>query len=167
MLNAFRHQRFFHAFEFIFPYDPPLICAQRLSASKVLSLERIGARNLSYGVVLNAFRHQRFFHAVFDVVVDNEVLLCSTPFGIKGSFTVKKEGSFDYCLLVLNAFRHQRFFHELVVTIMNGVQDGAQRLSASKVLSRVALGPLRQRPFRLVLNAFRHQRFFHLLSVCI
>ncbi len=61
------------------------ICAQRLSASKVLSLWPVG-RNPVLSKVLNAFRHQRFFHSRSNTSPQLQVQ-CSTPFGIKGSFT--------------------------------------------------------------------------------
>ncbi len=84
VLNAFRHQRFFHWHRW--------------------------HRRLRHRRVLNAFRHQRFFHTSSPRLTEDP-RMCSTPFGIKGSFT-----NFWFHLLlsfsVLNAFRHQRFFHQ-------------------------------------------------------
>ncbi len=64
--------------------------------------------------MLNAFRHQRFFHLRLAPSDAPDFARCSTPFGIKGSFTA---GSRTACALrapVLNAFRHQRFFHDWI-----------------------------------------------------
>ncbi len=84
--------------------------------------------------MLNAFRHQRFFHTrkpVYFVMVGR----CSTPFGIKGSFTCNCHPEFQLRLYVLNAFRHQRFFHSSCARCQSAPGTCAQRLSASKVLS--------------------------------
>ncbi len=107
VLNAFRHQRFFHIY--------------------------IHAACCFNSIVLNAFRHQRFFHGD-QLLKTCAILECSTPFGIKGSFTVN-------------------------VSPLASVFNCAQRLSASKVLSR--LSSFLYKLIMIVLNAFRHQRFFH------
>ena len=133
--------------------------------------------------------------------------LCSTPFGITGTFTLDpvRHRTGDECAQrlsasqvlsrgsirpqerhqhVLNAFRHHRYFHRNARALLNPSIAGAQRLSASQVLSHwsrrlvrycacsaqrlsasqvLSLVFLRD-PFRLraVLNAFRHHRYFHI-----
>src|SRR5581483_1122799 len=112
----------------------------------------------SHNSVLNAFRHQRFSHQSVRPMSVIECR-CSTPFGIKGSLTseasqlhfaktcaqrlsASKVLSPFYARcsnknnLVLNAFRHQRFSHSTMRDRKpNHLRRGAQRLSASKVLS--------------------------------
>ena len=66
-------------------------------------------------------------------------LMCSTPFGIRGSDTGTDANGVVGRFAVLNAFRHQRFGH----------------------VGRRALPAVARR----VLNAFRHQRFGHDLSL--
>ncbi len=109
MLNAFRHQRFFHSVASA-KKARPVPGAQRLSASKVLShitgVERVA------------------------------LSLCSTPFGIKGSFTLR--APFIYPLPALCA---QRLSASKVLSPARAPSAAkpfvscAQRLSASKVLS--------------------------------
>src|SRR5215213_3696482 len=109
VLNAFRHQRYFH---------------RTSGASSGRALK-----------VLNAFRHQRYFHHARRLACRPLAGLCSTPFGIKGTFTRWLNSHLRKPTDVLNAFRHQRYFHEYKT--VNHVR--AER----------------------VLNAFRHQRYFH------
>ncbi len=108
VLNAFRHQRFFHQRNRTpHPQTPPVLNAFR--HQRFFHWHR-WHRRLRHRRVLNAFRHQRFFHKYYCITA-NKPGMCSTPFGIKGSFTpdpfdIRPEPS-----RVLNAFRHQRFFH--------------------------------------------------------
>ena len=137
-----------------------LVCAQRLSASKVSALARAKSSPLRGYPVLNAFRHQRFLHrprrdrtrrrspstcaqrlsaskvsARIDPVTAATLAVgCSTPFGIKG-----------FCTSSGGAGR-----------TWNGC---AQRLSASKVSAQ--WWKRRYLENHRVLNAFRHQRFLH------
>ena len=60
VLNAFRHQRFGH--RSVPQEHSSVVCAQRLSASKVWTPLHIVIKNLGGVLVLNAFRHQRFGH---------------------------------------------------------------------------------------------------------
>jgi hypothetical protein len=131
--------------------------AQRLAASKVHSLGTIKS-GWHIGQVLNALRHQRFIHArFFDIrklteqcstpygikssftqshpLTAQAIRKCSTPYGIKGSFTATGFGFPLSNLNVLNALRHQRFIH---------VVRGEKSVGAG-----------------VVLNALRHQRFIH------
>ena len=134
VLNAFRHQRFSHSRRYVNPFRF-VTCAQRLSASKVLSrLIRLLDRLLV--IVLNAFRHQRFSHA-YQPEDDEHSSMCSTPFGIKGSLTIVQRRQSVPMLSVLNAFRHQRFSHSVAHPVRFLTCRCAQRLSASKVLSRI------------------------------
>src|SRR5215213_8793329 len=184
VLNAFRHQRYFH---------------RTSGASSGRALK-----------VLNAFRHQRYFHHARRLACRTLAGLCSTPFGIKGTFTrwmnshlrkptdvlnaFRHQRYFhEYKTVnhvraerVLNAFRHQRYFHSRQIQATSPVGSRAQRLSASKVLSRASSGracppacnqcstpfgikgtftgsrgPAQLRG-QVVLNAFRHQRYFHM-----
>ena len=139
VLNAFRHQRFSHACPMRFCQGSSNCSAQRLSASKVLShvdrcyerrrrdlgaqrlsasmvlsLDRVAVRAAAILLVLNAFRHQRFSH--------RPDAWASVRCGIK----------------VLNAFRHQRFSHSKIQAASLQRKSSAQRLSASKVLSQIA-----------------------------
>ncbi len=156
VLNAFRHQRFFHS-----------------------AYVHIGVGETN---VLNAFRHQRFFHGRY-ILRRCCACRCSTPFGIKGSFTWKTDmpglrtgGAqrlsaskvlsrpggvgllvrFGVCAQRLSA---SKVLSRIIKSGTTSVPFCAQRLSASKVLSpRLSCAPV---PAILVLNAFRHQRFFH------
>src|SRR6185503_12638640 len=111
VLNAFRHQRYFHEY-FWYSQQCPLI-------------------------VLNAFRHQRYFH-VWGGDAQPQGLGCSTPFGIKGTFTYQGPARKQKLSEVLNAFRHQRYFHA-IARLLHFFHSCAQRLSASKVLSPPAV----------------------------
>ncbi len=111
--------------------------------------------------LLNAFRHQRFPH-LFCGGGDAAVpLLCSTPFGIRGSRIGEAMIAFPSVPTLLNAFRHQRFPHSSVPRRARRARsDAAQRLSASEVPALLA-GGRPSRTARWLLNAFRHQRFPH------
>ena len=108
VLNAFRHQRFSH---FGCGRAGSIALQDVLNAFRHQRFSHQGGPRtyLSAQHVLNAFRHQRFSHTEREGMM-LIVLLCSTPFGIKGSLT-----SGPSCPLgqveVLNAFRHQRFSH--------------------------------------------------------
>ena len=111
VLNAFRHQRYFHSRQ-IQATSPVVSCAQRLSASKVLSpvssfRERKGscsrAQRLSASKVLSRASSGRACPPACNQ--------CSTPFGIKGTFTGSRGPAQLRGQVVLNAFRHQRYFH--------------------------------------------------------
>ena len=111
-------------------HTPSIIGAQRLSASK--EFPRCDPRELSRpAAVLNAFRHQRSFHRhCFSRAVPG--LRCSTPFGIKGVSTGRRQWFRARAFMVLNAFRHQRSFHSTTVVDPANDPRSAQRLSASK-----------------------------------
>src|SRR6185503_4210414 len=66
VLNAFRHQRYFHT------------CDEQ---------ERRDSHGFTH--VLNAFRHQRYFHKE-TLTAYAAKHKCSTPFGIKGTFTAMR-----------------------------------------------------------------------------
>ena len=84
VLNALRHQRFWHT-PSQNPQNPTASCAQRLTASKVLARSISTSTNKEM-VVLNALRHQRFWHPKPNIL---------------GRIVER----------VLNALRHQRFWH--------------------------------------------------------
>ena len=109
VLNAFRHQWFSHAIG-----DdgqmPVAICAQRLSASMVLShlVSRIP-------ICINQLCSTPFgINGSLTYYLPAQSVLslsCSTPFGINGSLTSMCRGRKALSNTVLNAFRHQWFSH--------------------------------------------------------
>jgi len=155
VLNAFRHQRSFQ----LIPPSPKqfyrmcstpfgikdpfrqatnnewwlFICAQRLSASKNLSVSAL-------------------------LVIPTSVA-CSTPFGIKEPFS-EETGIKAYCFGVLNAFRHQRTFQRSSVEVYEFVTECSTPFGIKEPFSQDCHNP--KRPIR-VLNAFRHQRTFQLI----
>ncbi len=154
MLNAFRHQRYFHPIRV--GRSMLELSAQRLSASKVLSLNRFDHERRSCRV-LNAFRHQRYFHAMSSRR-QFRFSLCSTPFGIKGTFTRYRKGR------VAPLHCAQRLSASKVLSLKNALSDFARRRKCStpfgiKGTFTYSRGK-RQFPY-FVLNAFRHQRYFH------
>ena len=203
MLNAFRHQRNSHGDEAAatrqdlgcstpfgikgtlttaLPSDlTSVIGAQRLSASKELSLNQRNICQMSARCVLNAFRHQRNSHgcgiptsrststsaqrlsASKELSPPERLNLSLRGVGAQ-RLSASKElsrsipGSCCSRLQVLNAFRHQRNSHCLLKSPWRD-SIRAQRLSASKELSRRRSA--RSRSNRIVLNAFRHQRNSH------
>src|SRR6185503_4210412 len=112
VLNAFRHQRYFHS-----------------------------RRSLCHAQdrrVLNAFRHQRYFHIATWLRHFMVVVLCSTPFGIKGTFTpvMNRSGATHTVLLTCSTpFGIKGTFTKKLSRPMPQ-STSAQRLSASKVLSQ-------------------------------
>ncbi len=156
-------------------------CAQRLSASKVLSPAESRKPVSAIIWCSTPFGIKGSFTLGFRCKRVPEQG-CSTPFGIKGSFTPipntnaaarqRAQRLSASKVLSLSSARKQRFWRR-----------GAQRLSASKVLSLASACTVFPSPIcaqRLsaskvlsptqglaagrtprVLNAFRHQRFFH------
>ncbi len=94
VLNAFRHQWKIHT---VTPriIHSPSFGAQRLSAS--MENSRSARRYAKIKEVLNAFRHQWKIHLDF-LLVARGIVLCSTPFGINGKFTVDVTGCAAYCV---------------------------------------------------------------------
>ena len=132
MLNALRHQRYFHSADSFISAD--VFCAQRLAASEVLSYQDFICFHW-YSHVLNALRHQRYFHALNEAAADIENL-CSTPCGIRGTFIASPLCVARPLCVVLNALRHQRYFHAALIALSAAAKiSGAQRLAASEVLS--------------------------------
>ena len=137
------------------PCEKPSKGAQRLAASKIVSLE-LCFLGFPQSLVLNALRHQRSFHSSTTAKASRRsgaqrlaaskivshissplvisFLMCSTPCGIKDRFT-----------------------SSLVLARPTSLR--AQRLAASKIVSRFRKFPLL--PLEQVLNALRHQRSFH------
>ena len=131
VLNACRHQRSVHASSRRSVFSS-FACAQRLSASKIGSRNRIKKFSKIHKV-LNACRHQRSVHAVSQLEAWSK-MLCSTPVGIKDRFTLSGHRH-RHQVFVLNACRHQRSVH----LIHHAVDSRGIR----------------------VLNACRHQRSVH------
>ena len=108
--------------------------------------------------MLNAFRHQRNSHwSLRRIARDfNE---CSTPFGIKGTLTLIGGHLLSGDFLCSTPFGIKGTLTIWKSSILRR-STGAQRLSASKELSRTfpARSPIRK---GIVLNAFRHQRNSH------
>ena len=154
VLNAFRHQRSFHFCTSLDMLAFP--GAQRLSASKIISprscsptklptrAQRLSASKIiSRSQVLQGCAERHWCSTPFGIkdhftyvsqIQGRQVSKCSTPFGIKDHFTAVLCGCLLYML-------------------------GAQRLSASKIISQIKI--VTKMPVIFVLNAFRHQRSFH------
>src|SRR5581483_3114448 len=181
VLNAFRHQRYFHeqARDFL---TAALECSTPFGIKGTFT-RRHGGDHRRQQSVLNAFRHQRYFHAGLGPRLTPPGR-CSTPFGIKGTFTHPGlgqqarglmcstpfgiKGTFTRPTAIIRAppvnlcstpFGIKGTFTRLGVYLTVTSTVRAQRLSASKVLSP-ATGAWR-RTRSQVLNAFRHQRYFH------
>ena len=105
-------------------FRPSLILSRRSMAPQSQKL-----------LVLNAFRHHRYFRTLASPTVVKVIVPCSTPFGITDTFADLLQ-SLEQVLLVLNAFRHHRYFRCVMVLQMEFVAVGAQRLSASQILSQ-------------------------------
>ncbi len=186
VLNAFRHQRSFHTR--VLPLAMAVIGAQRLSASKIISHfnAKTTLKTIASAQRLSASKIISHKHKVKNMQGHR----CSTPFGIKDHFTPGYVPPTPSGLQVLNAFRHQRSFH-IESPALGGGAFSAQRLSASKIISRIItnssiqsiegaqrlsasdaqrlsaskiISPSAWSIFHAadkVLNAFRHQRSFH------
>ncbi len=122
VLNAFRHQRYFHITGALYMLGYPLR-------------------------VLNAFRHQRYFHARLIPNVKASAWLCSTPFGIKGTFTRRSSARRAVACRCAQRLSASKVLSQTKLRAPR--QDrGAQRLSASKVLSLAANKPTFFRIYR-------------------
>ena len=155
VLNAFRHQRSLHGHR----ARPAPGAGRVLNAfrhQRSLHRRRPGGSPPT-SFVLNAFRHQRSLHAVQDVW-QGPVLLCSTPFGIRGLCTSPRPRPPRPNVQCSTPFGI-RGLCTRARSAAAGCWRGAQRLSASEVSARADAddGAARGR----VLNAFRHQRSLH------
>ena len=86
--------------------------------------------------------------------------MCSTPFGITDS---ARQPSGRRSRAVLNAFRHHGLYRRWTSSRLRLIAMGAQRLSASRIISGVR-GALGRRVFYRVLNAFRHHGLYRSVS---
>ena len=130
--------------------------------------------------MLNALRHQRFVHNI--LIVPRS----STPYGIRGSSTIRAIACYSVAVMVLNALRHQRFVHRaqrltpysirgsstvaLYIRIMCSTPYGIRGSSTASLACQCSTpygirGSSTQSGFSQiigacsVLNALRHQRF--------
>ncbi len=156
VLNAFRHQRGFHPVATL-AGSSARSCAQRLSASEEGSGYCLNLCNPSSDGAQRLSASKRISHRYWCCLFLASA--CSTPFGIKEDFTGGELIFHRGKLIVLNAFRHQRGFHPVATLAGSSARSCAQRLSASKRISRGHDDIHVHR--REVLNAFRHQRGFH------
>ena len=132
--------------------------AQRLSASWMVSHDGVRLQPVRR-LVLNAFRRHGWFHTIGESrlpwfagaqrlsaswmvslspasVTARGQPLCSTPFGVMDGFTLRQVATSASCSRVLNAFRRHGWFHRRCGgTFSRGSRPGAQRLSASWMVS--------------------------------
>ena len=155
MLNAFRHHGLYRG-----PPPPSssssmTVCAQRLSASRIISGERCGDRTVSpvlnafrhHGLyrprlaaprrsdqVLNAFRHHGLYRTRTAQAAPAGIVACSTPFGITDYIGCPRSPG------AAGRSGAQRLSASRIISVggrLVAVPDcrGAQRLSASRIIS--------------------------------
>ena len=183
VLNAFRHHGLYRTDS---PANRPFtmaISAQRLSASRIISAACWRCRPPPDCRVLNAFRHHGLYRKMTTAVTRHRYLQCSTPFGITDYIGWHRRRPW-HRLRVLNAFRHHGLYrrthlqprHDGTPRVLNAFRhhglyrsaspppasspaSGAQRLSASRIISDMIGPPCASMPSR-VLNAFRHHGLY-------
>ena len=162
MLNAFRHHGLYRALAAMLsmaratsaqrlsasriisvhrdPDGAQSECAQRLSASRIIS---VGGRDgpLRASEVLNAFRHHGLYRPTADVAQEVLRVSCSTPFGITDYIGRSERAGRTGGRLVLNAFRHHGLYRLCQSAASSFSATGAQRLSASRIISVVVPHP--------------------------
>ena len=182
VLNAFRHHGLYRWLPVATMDTPPDVCstpfgitdyigfgfgrmspakigAQRLSASRIISVGHTRSICTSITCVLNAFRHHGLYRWLPVATMDTPPDVCSTPFGITdyigfgfGRMSPAKIGAQrlsasriisvghtrSICTsitCVLNAFRHHGLYRHASSAISDTRRRGAQRLSASRIIS--------------------------------
>ena len=115
--------------------------------------------------VLNAFRHHGLYRRRCRPAASTGRLSCSTPFGITDYIGYDPAGYEAQSWVVLNAFRHHGLYRSAHRPPDPAPPEGAQRLSASRIISGVVTVPsLRE---RRVLNAFRHHGLYRPPAACM
>ena len=107
----------------------PRLCAQRLSASKEHSRTTIINCSCAWKCSTPVGIKGTFTPATQPHCP--QFVRCSTPVGIKGTFTIRNT-ALTPKWGVLNACRHQRNIHARVIAVHSLQDTRAQRLSASK-----------------------------------
>ena len=182
MLNAFRHHGLYRSVG-LRGRCTRSYCAQRLSASRIISGDGTRFVVAALQRVLNAFRHHGLYRALPAEGRPEVSMLCSTPFGITDYIGPGARRRSRARGDVLNAFRHHGLYRS-ARRPGEPADLGAQRLSASRIISVVILCDLHlttdhwcSTPFGItdyiggrrpgaraagadVLNAFRHHGLY-------
>ena len=158
-------------------------CAQRLSASRIISGQRSVVRSVRFLHVLNAFRHHGLYRGTkycrntskspraqrlsASRIISGRLgdarqaprQVCSTPFGITDYIGVGEDGEVLPTGDVLNAFRHHGLYR---VRRPRGTRNRRSVLNAFRHhgLYRGRRTPGSAARKRLVLNAFRHHGLY-------
>ena len=138
---------------------PSLTCAQRLSASRIISDQRPVDRVVASVRVLNAFRHHGLYRTCSIASRSCSLSSAQRLSASRIISEVHQAGRTGPRLLVLNAFRHHGLYRLGIDETRLAELAGAQRLSASRIISAPPPRMPAPPPPR-VLNAFRHHGLY-------
>ena len=162
VLNAFRHHGLYRPLPGAVTFSDCTRRAQRLSASRIISGARAGARRGAMRSVLNAFRHHGLYRASVAKMMVLTSQMCSTPFGITDYIGSRYSACRRARRLSAQRLSASRIYRSRTRALLGRtLQCCAQRLSASRIIS-ADRGPGGGR--RDVLNAFRHHGLYRLPS---
>ena len=156
MLNAFRHHGLYRPERQ--RIRPDRRCAQRLSASRIVSAPARVAGQLHGAGVLNAFRHHGLYRIYLILAHGDRCVLCSTPFGITDCIGRRRKRNEVRTAPVLNAFRHHGLYRSQYLGGLPLPLGCSTPFGITDCIGRADRRA--HQPGVQVLNAFRHHGLY-------
>ena len=136
VLNAFRHHGLYR--RSAGAHTPTVECAQRLSASRIISVGRTSPSAACCANCAQRLSASRIISGVPSVISTDVTSSCAQRLSASRIISVAVRGRVRDARRVLNAFRHHGLYRLSTRSAAVAATNSAQRLSASRIISVLA-----------------------------